>query len=45
MKKVGCRPPYWEVQATIPNCTNNDQLIRLGRQIIVLSVHLGKNIL
>ncbi len=30
MKYVGCRPPYWEVQATIPNCTSNKQLKTLG---------------
>jgi hypothetical protein len=44
MKRIGCRPPYWDVQATIPNCTSNDQLRQLGRLIIVLSVNLGKNI-
>jgi hypothetical protein len=30
MKYVGCRPPYWEVQATIPNCTSSEQLKTLG---------------
>jgi hypothetical protein len=33
MKKVGCRPPYWDLQAGIPNCTSHDQLLRLGRKI------------
>ncbi len=31
MKVVGCRPPYWETQETIPNCTSNDQLKKLSR--------------
>jgi hypothetical protein len=35
MKRIGCRPPYWDMQAAIPNCTSNDQLISLGRKIIV----------
>jgi hypothetical protein len=34
MKKIGCRPPYWQMQADIPNCTSNDQLKRLGIKII-----------
>jgi len=37
MKKVGCRPPYWDVQATIPNCTSHDQLKRLGRKMIAFT--------
>jgi hypothetical protein len=41
MKSIGCRPPYWDMQADIPNCTSNDQLERLGRKIIdCLSIFL-----
>jgi hypothetical protein len=33
MKKVGCRPPYWEQQENIPNCSSNVQLKNLGKKI------------
>jgi hypothetical protein len=34
MRKVGCRPPYWEMQSTIPNCTSNEQLESLGKFVM-----------
>jgi hypothetical protein len=34
MKRIGCRPPYWQMQADIPNCTSNEQLQRLGKKNI-----------
>ncbi len=41
MKRIGCRPPYWQMQADIPNCTSDDQLKRLGKKYIdCLSIFL-----
>ena len=41
MKKVGCRPPYWELQNNFQNCSSNLQLKNLGRETLyVLSYML-----
>ncbi len=46
MKRIGCRPPYWDMQAiTIPNCTSNDQLERFGKKKYFLACNLPKTIL
>ncbi len=31
MKKIGCRPPYWDVQDTLPDCNSHDQLRSFGK--------------
>jgi hypothetical protein len=30
MRKVGCRPPYWDRQENLPDCLTNNQLRLLG---------------
>jgi hypothetical protein len=32
MKKVGCRPPYWQRQHEVPDCTSTAQLQLLGKE-------------